>query len=316
MPFMSTRQRLFLQAFLVSLVAPRCLAKLVNATIDDTFGDTRSGSKFQYTPPVAWRDGQVPCPVCNARPNSAQLYNRTWHDSTRSDPNEALNNIPTVATAQFSGTGIYVYCALGRPDDEPNFATRSDMTFYIDGKEVGTFQQEPPGGDGFDYDALVYQNTALAPGDHEFVLQNGRADAQDSLVLLDRIVYTYDDGDDDGSNEDGSNEGGSSKSNPNLAAIIGGALGGVAALCLIGAGTAIWFLKRRRRKLSEENSSKVEGNLAPTPYYPIAQAQRHVPLHTHAPLQNVAPHGNEGLPQYEELPHETTVATIRQEKRR
>ncbi|KAH6912766.1 hypothetical protein BKA70DRAFT_1059680, partial [Coprinopsis sp. MPI-PUGE-AT-0042] len=222
---------------LISLAATRCIAKLVNATIDDAYGDTRGGAGIDYTPASAWRDGRLPCTSCLAQPNSALLYNRTWHDSTftRNSQNEALNNIPTVATAHFSGTGIYVYCALARPDDA-GFTTRSDMTFYIDGKEVGTFKQEPPGGDGFDYDALVYKNTELPPGDHEFILQNGRADAPASLVLLDRIVYTYD---------DGSSAGGSRS---NIGAIVGGALGGVAVLCLIGVGTAIFLMKRRRRK--------------------------------------------------------------------
>jgi hypothetical protein len=108
---------------------------------------------------------------------------------TRNTANDALSNVPSVATAHFNGTVIYVYCALARPQDS-SFATRSDMTFYIDGNVVGTFQQQPPGGDGFDYDTLVYMNTLLPPGDHEFVLQNGRADGPASLVLLDRIVYT------------------------------------------------------------------------------------------------------------------------------
>ncbi|KAH6912767.1 hypothetical protein BKA70DRAFT_1559236 [Coprinopsis sp. MPI-PUGE-AT-0042] len=272
MPFASIWQRPPLRVLLVSLFASRCVAMLVNATIDDTFGDTRSGAGINYSPPAAWRDGRLPCPVCRARPTSSLLYNGTWHDSTfkRNDPNDALKNVPRVATARFNGTGIYVYCALARSDD-PGFATRSDMTFYIDGQEMGTFRQGPLRGDGFDYDALVYENTALAPRDHEFVLQNGRPDAQDSLVLLDRIVYTYDDGKDDGSSNDDSNEGGS-KSGPNLAAIIGGTLGGVAVLCLSGVGIAFWILKRRQRQLSEKNSLKVKGNLVPTPY-PIFQVQ-------------------------------------------
>ena len=98
--------------------------------------------------------------------------------------------MPTTATFHFNGAAVYVYCAIGRLDDPSTFATRSDMTFYIDGEEVGTYIKEPPGGTGFDYDVLVFEKTSLSPGEHEFILQNGRPDGLQSLVLLDRIVYT------------------------------------------------------------------------------------------------------------------------------
>ena len=69
--------------FLVSLlVFSPCLAKLVNVTIDDGYGDSRTGAQIAYSPESAWRDGRVECSGCNARPNSALLYNRTWHDNT------------------------------------------------------------------------------------------------------------------------------------------------------------------------------------------------------------------------------------------
>jgi hypothetical protein len=81
MAFVSVYQRLLLQALLISL-ASHVVAKLVNATIDDAYGDTLSGVGIEYTPAYAWRDGRLPCRLCKAEPNPALLYNGTWHDST------------------------------------------------------------------------------------------------------------------------------------------------------------------------------------------------------------------------------------------
>jgi hypothetical protein len=65
------------------------------------------------------------------------------------------------------------------------------MTFFIDGQQVGRFINNPPGTQGYDYDVLVYHNTTIPAGDHEFTLQNGNKDGPKALVLFDRIVYTY-----------------------------------------------------------------------------------------------------------------------------
>ena len=77
--FQGFARRLFLASLLIS---SQSIAKLVNTTIDDGYGDPRTGAQIDYSPPSAWLDGRVECPGCIAKPNSALLYNRTWHDST------------------------------------------------------------------------------------------------------------------------------------------------------------------------------------------------------------------------------------------
>jgi hypothetical protein len=68
------------------------------------------------------------------------------------------------------------------------------MTFYLDGVVVGSFQQFAIGSAGFDYHVPVYANTAVTPGPHTFTVQNGRQGGSNSLMILDSIVYSYDDG--------------------------------------------------------------------------------------------------------------------------
>ncbi|KAH6912765.1 hypothetical protein BKA70DRAFT_1559235 [Coprinopsis sp. MPI-PUGE-AT-0042] len=295
------QKNLFTRAFLVSLlVASQCLAKLVNATIDDAYGDSRTGAEIDYLPVEAWNDGRLDCETCKARPNSSLLYNRTWHDSTF-DP--AVRNAQAAATAHFSGVAIYVYCAVARTEAAPDFETRSDMTFYIDGQEVGTLVKEPPGGEGFDYDVLVYKNTSIPPGEHEFVIQNGRIGGDRSLILLDRIVYTYDDAMDKSSGKKGG-----------LGAIIGGAVGGLAALALAITGIMMFMSRRRRQKLSEEESAKVEDNLAPSHYSHHAMPVGGM-SHAYTSPHSLTPYGDEGPPKYEEAAESSSSTVTRTEIR-
>lgn len=65
------------------------------------------------------------------------------------------------------------------------------MSFFIDGQPVGAFFKVPPGVDGYDYNVSVYSNTSLTPGLHTLIIQNGRINGNQSLLLLDSVVYTY-----------------------------------------------------------------------------------------------------------------------------
>jgi hypothetical protein len=66
----------------------------------------------------------------------------------------------------------------------------SDMFFYIDGQYVGSFYEDAPGEDRYDYDQLVYSNVSVPSGEHTIELRNGRVDGKKSLTILDYIVYT------------------------------------------------------------------------------------------------------------------------------
>lgn len=82
-----------------------------------------------------------------------------------------------------------MYCALTLTHIIP--PRDSDMSFYIDGIFVGSFQRPGPEDlSGIDYNVLVYSNTTLQHGQHEIEIVNGRVNGPNALMVLDRIVYT------------------------------------------------------------------------------------------------------------------------------
>lgn len=215
-----------------------CLAILVNSTIDDAFPDPRSGATIQYTPAAAWNLGGS-CQPCTAKPDISLLYNNTWHDTTfyPTSGRAPFPNTPLNATIELTGSAVYVYCALARTAVSPT--GNSDMTFWIDGSKVGEFVRTAPGLPGYEHNVLVYRNTSIPDGKHTFMIQNGRVDGPVALMMLDRIVYTYDDGV-------------QAQSKQKLGVIIGGTLGGVAGLCILAIGFGYWFIKHRRERARKD----------------------------------------------------------------
>ncbi|EKM60717.1 uncharacterized protein PHACADRAFT_168032 [Phanerochaete carnosa HHB-10118-sp] len=160
---------------------------LVNITVDDS--QTEDGSTIiQYTPTELWNVG-TDCSGCTAHPDSTRTLDGTWHDSTH-EQGAGADGLP-LATLQFEGSGIYVYCTVAHTATSPD--GNSDMTFFIDGQTMGSFELPPTGQADYDYNILVYANSSIPPGSHTFVLQNGRPGGAKSLVLLDYIAYTHDD---------------------------------------------------------------------------------------------------------------------------
>lgn len=160
-------------------------AVLINTTIDDTFGDPTSGRFIAYHPVSAWNDG-ANCDRCNAHPDTDFLYMRTWKDSTYDPKLE----VPS-ASVTFTGTAVYVLCALSHSKARP-FGS-SNMTFFIDDRLAGSFTQEAPGAAGFDYNVAVFVQTNLPSTEHNLTIQNGYVDGPRTLMLLDAIIYTQDD---------------------------------------------------------------------------------------------------------------------------
>ncbi|KAF5351327.1 hypothetical protein D9758_007971 [Tetrapyrgos nigripes] len=179
-------------------------AVLVNRTIDDALPDA-FGNKVQYFPNGtnghAWNVGGE-CDSCTASGlDVSQLFDKTWHDGTtlvlpvQFNPQPGSNDFPNVplnASVTFNGTAIYVFCILALTSSSPT--GDSDMSFYIDNQLSGTFVQKAPGVPEYDYHVPVYVNTSLSPGPHTLLLQNGHVNGTKSLVLLDEIVYSVDDG--------------------------------------------------------------------------------------------------------------------------
>lgn len=64
------------------------------------------------------------------------------------------------------------------------------MTFFIDNVPVHPFQQPPTGNPSYFYNVPVYVNESLSPGQHTITIVNGEINGNNSLTLLDYIVYT------------------------------------------------------------------------------------------------------------------------------
>lgn len=88
---------------------PFVLASLVNVTIDDNFGDPRTGTQIIYLPPGTWNNG-TKCSGCT-HPDPSQLYNGTWHDSTF-DPQPSNNDseLSQIQTASVTFNGQHFVC--------------------------------------------------------------------------------------------------------------------------------------------------------------------------------------------------------------
>ncbi|KAL5490713.1 hypothetical protein ACEPAI_5547 [Sanghuangporus weigelae] len=185
----------YLWLVLASVLAP-ISSRMINVTIDDAFGDPTNGRQIQYFPSTAWQRGDG-CQPCTAKPSPASdAWLGTWHDATF-NPNDTATNSALgqiiVASAQFTGTAVYVNCILTRSFTSPDGNT--DMTFYFDDDDnpADVFQKTPNGDTSYQFGVTVFSATNLPFGEHTVRLEVGHA-GQKALVLLDSITYTADDG--------------------------------------------------------------------------------------------------------------------------
>ncbi len=87
------------------------------------------------------------------------------------------------------GTAVYVNCILALTAEHPTYVShylksrikcsvpdrgRSDMTFFIDGVQVGTYSSEPDSSSpGYDYNVTVFAHERLSSGRHIIQIQSG-----------------------------------------------------------------------------------------------------------------------------------------------
>ena len=179
-----------------------------NVTIDDTLGDPTNNNHFIYSPDSTWAQGND-CSGCKAKLDPSLVSNGTWHDTTWSPPsssplhsasvqfNGVYGLLPIYVRQIFirfpelillpSGSAVYVYCILTGSIDSP--FGNSDMTFFIDDQQVGSFIQAPDGDKTYRYNSLVYNNTNLEVGMHTFRLETAHL-GKSALVLFDYLIYT------------------------------------------------------------------------------------------------------------------------------
>ncbi|PIL26793.1 hypothetical protein GSI_11129 [Ganoderma sinense ZZ0214-1] len=211
-------------------------SRLVNITVDDTFGDSTTGLFPEYLPNNGtWNAGSSTedCPSCYIGPstfNLTQIHNGTWHDTTYL-PWET----PATITVRFSGSAVYVFNIL--PNTLPSTITLANITFSIDGEDVGRFIRSPDSSSTILYDQLVYHNATLNDGPHSLAMTAG----DNSLVLFDYLLYTTQS---DDSTTGTTSEKSSSSSAP-ASAIVGAVIGGVV---LLGAAIGGLFFYRKHKR--------------------------------------------------------------------
>lgn len=160
----------------------------VNRTIDDQYGDSVTALMPRYSPPHAWNQGAT-CEGCHVQLDHSDVYNGTWHDSTYQHKQGAE---PSSITMRFNGTAVYVYNALA--NTVPSTDTLTNLTFALDGHQVGTFMHERTSSMSFDYNIPVYTNESLQNMEHELKIVAVSVTAA-SLVLFDYAIYTFTDED-------------------------------------------------------------------------------------------------------------------------
>ncbi|KAK0245497.1 hypothetical protein EDD85DRAFT_943924 [Armillaria nabsnona] len=182
--------RLLLCSLSLTLFFSSALATLVNVTVDDQHGDPITQDTISYTPADAWDVNSLPCNSCSTQVDASKAWNETWHVGKFSNKSTSVLE----ASYPFSGTAVYVNCILALTAEHPT--GRSDMTFFIDGVQVGTYSSEPDSSDpGYDYNVTVFAHERLSSGRHIIQIQSGHIGGSASLILLDSIIYSHDDDD-------------------------------------------------------------------------------------------------------------------------
>ncbi|KAI1782902.1 hypothetical protein LXA43DRAFT_1137095 [Ganoderma leucocontextum] len=246
----------------LSLLFVPVTSTLVNVTVDDQLGDRTTGLIPEYLPnDGTWHVGSPAedCSTCKLTPSTfdlTQVYEETWHDATYSPP-----RTPATITVQFTGTAVYVFNIL--PNTLSNTTTVVNISFSIDGTDVGTFTRSPDSSSTILYNQLVYQNTALTDVAHTLIMTAG-GDSK-SLVLFDYLLYTTQSNDTTSTSAststttqssptststpiDSSLDQSSPSSTP-VGAIVGAVIGSL--ICLLGMVIVACHLRRRIRARSE-----------------------------------------------------------------
>ncbi|PIL26786.1 hypothetical protein GSI_11122 [Ganoderma sinense ZZ0214-1] len=301
--------------------ATSVLSRLVNVTVDDQFGDPTTGLFPDYSPnDGTWHIGSrsEDCPSCFINPsvlNLTQVYNQTWHDAT-SSPSAP----PPTITVRFNGSAVYVFNILVNTLSAGTDSTFVNISFSIDGEDVGVFTHSPspePGAPSILYNQLVYNNATLNDGPHILVMTAGN----DSLILFDYFIYTTQSTGNDPISESSptaptatgtppSSSSHSSESSTHSAVpigrIIGGVLGGIA---FLGVAIGAFFFSRRRARSgaaaatgTQEDKHRENGGGGVGREYGVRQGVRADPHASPSPLPSLST----AMPQSTSLDEATT----------
>ncbi|KAJ6564097.1 hypothetical protein B0H19DRAFT_1067690 [Mycena capillaripes] len=231
------------------------LAALTNLTIDDSdlaYFTWTEDPGVAPVPTLPWAaiSPTTPCLYCSAQPQTADIYQQTWHDGT--------NN--SAGSFTFQGSAVYIYgIDLSNP---------ANISFTLDGNAAPFHYYA--GSEQFVFKSLFFSATALPPTvKHTVSWVLHATKTNGSTGLFDYAVITVDESTaaPSGTSASSQSSGTSppstqSRSKSKIGPFLGGLIGGVALIAAIG--IAVVFLRRRRRRTPDAPLLQGEGEAPQT----------------------------------------------------
>jgi hypothetical protein len=178
-------------------------ATATNYTIDDTYGDLRTGQKVVYKPSDLW--GTQTCTGCAILPDPSQMMNGTYHEATWNPGDSQLSMsinfsgelyitliIYLILIYILLGTAIFVFFTL--VDNIalylPTVTTTTAVNFTLDKIPFGQFKYSPQRREKFLFQSLVFAQDGLVDGNHTLVIFGPPKSGPGIYVNFDYAVYT------------------------------------------------------------------------------------------------------------------------------
>ncbi|KAF9014186.1 hypothetical protein BDQ17DRAFT_1419092 [Cyathus striatus] len=240
------------------------LASLVNYTIDDTLGDSRTQQLPMYFPATGDVWEGILCYGSTIRPNPSKAFEGTYTAATYRY--QSMQNASIIM--EFEGIAIYVLFILPNRQG-PNADTTTMVNFTVDGQIIGNFTHTADLSiDDILYNQTVFGMTGLSNGIHQLVISASDLDIN-VYINFDYAIYTHVDDADVSSSASSSTDptplpmystssvagsnasesDSSSRSTP-VGAVVGGTIGGV---ILIGGMLAFFLWKRQSRRKDQDD---------------------------------------------------------------
>ncbi|TFK36368.1 hypothetical protein BDQ12DRAFT_580607, partial [Crucibulum laeve] len=153
-------------------------------TIDDSFGDSETGTLPIFLPATAGVWADETCVGCAIHPDTSRVFKGTYSAVTY---NPGLKN--TSISMEFNGTAIYVFFVLANNQGD-GITTTTVADFTLDGQVAGHFSHAPDlTTTDFQYNSLVFSKTGIQNGVHQLVISTSGVDFN-VYVNFDYAIYT------------------------------------------------------------------------------------------------------------------------------